>query len=344
MEYWKRGDRPPSPPIPQSPNHPIIQSPNPPIAQSPNRPIIQSPNHPIPQSPNHPISKHGLTLIELLVATAVFALIVVASMTLVSACLQTQEQGESQSHLYREGLQLMDRMTARVRSTTCVLVPNAHNTQREMLLVSDLKNDDNDFYFDDPLFPRVDEDAGDTRLGWGKGLYSIDDNGDGTVDNSTRPDDDEDGLVDEDPLNGLDDDGDGNVDEDWPGDINADGSPGIVAMDDDGDGQVDEASSTFQDDDEDGFVDEDEVTTVLYTWDSTKATLTEIYPSPTDGIYWSPPSTVLATNVTHFKTNWMGPERIQIELTLRGDAGETATFVENVYVRNALQRIGKRVR
>jgi len=58
-----------------------------------------------------------------------------------------------------------------------------------------------------------------------------------------------DGLIDEDPINGMDDDNDGLIDED-------DGPPG-QGIDDDGDGAIDEDYVDGEDNDGDGLIDED---------------------------------------------------------------------------------------
>lgn len=88
-------------------------------------------------------------------------------------------------------------------------------------------------------------------------------------------DDDEDGLMDEDPDDDIDNDGDGRTDEDHEGDMNNDGSPGWATGDVDGDGlsgfedlEVRHAALRVErflangydpaaDDDEDGIHDED---------------------------------------------------------------------------------------
>ncbi len=88
-------------------------------------------------------------------------------------------------------------------------------------------------------------------------------------------DDDEDGLMDEDPDDDIDNDGDGRIDEDPLGDANLDGSPGWATGDVDGDGlsgfedlEVRHAALRVErflangydpaaDDDEDGIHDED---------------------------------------------------------------------------------------
>lgn len=149
------------------------------------------------------VGQKGLTLIELLIAIAIFGLIAAAAAALLSASLNANTQGDSRYGLYREGLMIMERMTGEVRRCTFLLIPNAHNDVRDILAFSGFVNEDNDFYFDDdPLFPRIDEDPKKQMTDDGKsGIEGVDDDGDGQVDESGQDDDDEDGLVDEDPLN-----------------------------------------------------------------------------------------------------------------------------------------------
>lgn len=110
---------------------------------------------------------------------------------------------------------------------------------------------------------RFDEDlGGDATNDNAPGLYLIDDDGDGVTDEGGAGDDDEDENLDDDPLNGLDDDGDGTVDEDAAVNQNADGCPGLCGVDDDADGSIDEQSGA--DDDEDGTINEDGYEPVVF--------------------------------------------------------------------------------
>ena len=149
--------------------------------------------------------------------------------------LVIEHRSVSRKHakLHREGLMAMDRITEAVRLSTFVSIPNNHNPTRTLLAVSGFINDDNDFYFGDPLFPRIDEDLWrDINNDGEHGIAGFDDNGDSITDPpfpfwdydddedfSENEDDfdgidnDFDGMVDESPFNGTDDDGDGVVDD-----------------------------------------------------------------------------------------------------------------------------------
>jgi prepilin-type N-terminal cleavage/methylation domain-containing protein len=288
----------------------------------------------------------GLTLVELLVALTIMGILVVAAMPLLSNSLEANHQGTARSELYQEGLMAMERMTAGVRKTTFLAVPNAHSPTRDILAFSRLVNSDNDFYFGDPLFPRIDEDTNDYFTFGGWGIQGVDIDGDGSFDEGNFKDEDEDGLVDEDLFDGLDNDGDGSIDEEVSQDLTGDAMPGILGIDDDGDGAVDEMANPnyINDDDEDGVKDEEEVLFAVYSYDSSTNTLTEIHSDPNSGIYNPAPQVVLSDHVTNFEAFFEAPERIRITLELTNDNGESVTFTEYVCPRNVYQRNGKRVR
>jgi prepilin-type N-terminal cleavage/methylation domain-containing protein len=284
-------------------------------------------------------SEKGLTLVELLLAIAIMGIIGSAATVLLSTCLEAYSQGNARSGLYQEGLLAMDRMTDGIRRSTYLLIPNAHNSTRDILAFSGYVNDDNDFYFGDPLFPRIDEDTGaEMSRDDVPGIVGVDDDGDGLVDENPveHGDDDEDGASEEDPINGSDDDGDGNVDEDALHDSNNDNASGIAGMDDNGDGQVDNGDTDF-DDDEDGLRNEDSLDPVVYAFDSGTNTLKVSYINDGQTI-------VLSDHVTAFQVNYEAPERILITLTLTSDGGEGITLTEYVCPRNTFQRTGKRVK
>ena len=281
-------------------------------------------------------ARHGMTLVELVIAIAIMTVIAGAATGILSSALQAETHGMNKSQLHTEGLLAMERMSNAIRISSSVLVPNAHAPSRDVLAVTGLINDDADSYFNDPLFPRIDEDPPDELVADSQaGITGVDDDGDGNTDEGATADDDEDGVSDEDPIDGIDDDGDGNIDEDPSGDNTLDGQPGIQAWDDDGDGSTDEGA--VADDDEDGAVDEDPLDAVVYSYDSPTTTLTESVPA-------TAASTPLSSQVTQFEAFFEGPERIRLTLTLTGPDGENVTFVEYAFPRNVLQKTGKRVR
>lgn len=282
----------------------------------------------------------GFTLVELLVVITILAMISVGISAYLSSILEFHRNGNQTADLFREGMLAMERMTQGARRSTYVQIPNAHAPTREILAFSGSINDDNDYYFNDPLFPRIDEDLWqDTNGDNLNGIAGIDDDGDGQTDETLFGlydyDEDEDGQANEDDLDGIDNDGDGNVDEDPWADQNMDWAPGVKYLDDDGDGTVDEGHEN--DDDEDGQQDEDPINETVYAFNSGAQTLTESLPQ-------SGASTVLSSNVTLFQVTYEAPQRIRIEMTLTDDDGRSVEFYEHVYLQNRLQRIGKRVR
>ena len=288
----------------------------------------------------------GLSMVELLISFTIMGIIAVVATPLFSTCLDTYRGAYARSMLYHEGLLAMERMTDGVRRCTYLLIPNNHAPTRNILAISGFFNDDNDYYFDDPLFPRIDEDPGNDMNNDGySGIFNIDDDGNGVIDEKPdNGDDDEDGMVNEDRLDGIDNDGDGNIDEDLYKDTNDDNVSGIAGMDDDGDGQVDNEIKK-SDDDEDGLDNEDNLNPLIYSFDGSTNTLRERFP-------YTGESVDLSTHVTSFQVTYIydapDPENIiiliLIELTLTGDDGEVVMFSEYVYPRNTLQKTGKRVR
>ncbi len=293
-------------------------------------------------------AEEGLTLVELLMAIAIFGLIATGATTLLSASLGAQAQGEASYKLYQEGLIIMERLTNEVKTTTLLHIPNhyppppATPEPRTILAFSDNTNEDGDDYFGDPLFPRFDEDPDDDFFSDGYGIPGLDDDGDGNVDDGAAKDDeDEDGTTDEEILDGLDDDGDGDVDEDLGKDSNGDSEPGISGMDDDGDLDVDEGNN--EDDDEDGTRNEDGPNLILYSFDAPNTTLYKVTPDPVSGMTGAVYATV-SDRVTFFQTTYLDPDKILIELSLTDADGKTVAFSEYVCPRNRYQKTGKRVR
>lgn len=285
-------------------------------------------------------SRRGMTLVELLVAATVLGLISLAAAGLARTVLQAHAMGDVRATLYRDGTAIMDRITGEIRRSTHVAIPNAAAPSRDVLAVSGRVNDDYDFYFGDPLFPRIDEDPSvELEIDLGPGLAGIDDDGDGSTDEGGllgAGDDDEDGDEDEDPYNGLDDDGDGSVDEDSGTDRNGDLRAGIAGMDDNGDGQIDKNGLIGAgDDDDDWSTDEDGFNYVIYREDT--GTLVE--ERHDDGVYG-----ILSSQVSRFEAVWVAPDRIRITLDLTDEYGNVVTFSEVACPRNMYQKTGKRVR
>ena len=247
--------------------------------------------HPV----HHLPKQHGFTLVELLVATMLAAILLVAIGGVAGQVVDTHDHVTERNELNRQARFAMDQMVRMVSQSRLLLLPQADKTVtpfveniREQTIpastpptgsiyatavlavtlpatidldgngVPDADNDGDG---------RLDEDLPADVTNDGKpGISGIDDDGAGVVDYFLSPvaDDDESGdfSQNEDPLNGIDDDADGIVDEDPGADTNGDGCAGICGVDDDADGNLDEGATA--DDDEDGSSDEDWLDPVVF--------------------------------------------------------------------------------
>ena len=287
----------------------------------------------------------GFTLIELLFTIAIGSMVVVAVNGLVSQTLQVQTATRQRNDLNRQVSFAMARMTAAVRAGQILFVPMAENpatawseSVRDVLAVSlnPVIDRDHDGFSDadNDLDGRVDEDLmSDNTNDDAPGIAGIDDDGDGFVDEGGKPDDDEDGVEDEDPVDGLDNDGDGSIDEDNHKDMNSDGKPGIAGKDDDLDSSVDEGKNA--DDDEDGLKDEDWFDPVVFflsgstLMERTPVNWDENNDSVVDGLDFL--TNPLVDQVTTFQVERlaMGNRRvalIEITLTLTAGDGESVSL------------------
>lgn len=282
-------------------------------------------------------SEQGLSLVEVLLALAISAVLIAALGGVVGPTLNAWEVAQRDNQLTREARFAVDRMTAAVRGTSLLLIPRADDPNtayseslRDVLAVAldPTWDRDRDGFADadNDKDGRIDEDWGRDNNNDGQaGISGIDDDGDGAIDEGSLGDDDEDGMNNEDPRNGLDDDGDGSVDEDPSANMNGDGQPGVAGVDDDGDTLIDEGDP--QDDDEDGAINEDWLDTVVYFLNGT--TLMERLPDvgAADGTAFS--ESPIAENVSLFEVERLVPApgdrallvKIKLELaTPEGDS------------------------
>lgn len=251
--------------------------------------------------------QRGVTLVELLIATAISALLLMALLGVLDQADRARALARERADLTRQAEFAMRRMIAAVEQSPHLLLPLPDNPGtdwpehiREQTIpasppigsstlatavlavtsgagqdldldgTADADRDGDGRQDEDPDSDMTEDDAA--------GIFGLDDDGDGQVDEGSVVDDDEDGLDDEDIANGLDDDGDGAVDEDSPRDRNGDNEPGEAGIDDDGDGEVDEGDR--KDDDEDGSADEDGPDPVVFYLNG--STLVERTPVPWD--------------------------------------------------------------
>jgi prepilin-type N-terminal cleavage/methylation domain-containing protein len=296
--------------------------------------------------------QRGYTLLELLISLVIGSILLLALNGLIGQGLQTYEAVNGQNELNRQVRFAMEQMVRAVSRSTQLLLPLNDNpatnwpenireetvpptppvgdsTRASAALAVTL---DRTLDLDRDGTPDADQDGdgrfdedpgGDRTNDQAPGIYLIDDDGDGQVDEGgDSGDDDEDGAVaGEDPLNGLDDDGDGNIDEDPGTDTNLDGCPGVCGVDEDGDGLIDETPAA--DDDEDGAIDEDWLDPVVFYLDN--GTLMQRTPVPWDvsgsgGVRGRDFVThALAENVSRFRVERLpqaGERAVQVKLVL----------------------------
>lgn len=302
-----------------------------------------------------PGKQEGFTILELLIALTVAALLLSALTGVVSNTLNVRNDTQARVEATRDLRFAMDRMIRAARGSERLLLPLAdnpgtnwrENVREQTVPASPPEGDstlatavfaltldpaldlDQDGFADsdNDKDGRSDEDVGaDHTNDNAAGIAGIDDDGDGDIDESNAEDDDEDeddsGNKDEDEINGVDDDGDGAVDEDFMADMNNDGWAGLGGFDDDGDGSVDESNKEDDDEDEDdtGNKDEDWFDPVVFFLNG--STLVERRPNlnPADGNDFT--EYVIADNVTRFRVERLiGGVRtalvdISLELTL----------------------------
>ncbi|MBI5446003.1 MAG: prepilin-type N-terminal cleavage/methylation domain-containing protein [Deltaproteobacteria bacterium] len=181
-------------------------------------------------------AQRGLTLVEVLLALAVAALVLAALGGLVGRTLALSRDVEERNRLQEEARFALERVSATLRYSRQVLAPTLTNPTSAVLVaaldptldrdgdgVADADNDGDGKLNEDP--------GSDLNGDGGAGVAGVDDDGDGAGDDGAAGDDDEDGRLDEDgpakgdedndgkkdddPKGGVDDDKDGRPDEDW---------------------------------------------------------------------------------------------------------------------------------
>lgn len=317
--------------------------------------------------------QRGFTLVELLVTAAISVLIVAGVGGVIEAAVESRAVLMERSAITRDASFAMERLVRAVSRSTRLVLPLADNPAtgwpehiREqtvppsppiggstlataVLAVALPGYVDLDFDgfpdADNDRDGRIDEDPpADATFDNAAGLYLVDDDGDGAIDEaSVAADDDEHGLIaNEDSLDGADDDADGSVDEDPAGDVNGDGCPGVCAVDDDGDGQIDEGSA--EDDDEDGTSNEDWYDVVVFYLEN--GALRERLPVPWDiggggvsGLDFV--TSDIAEQVTRARFERLPPsgsgeQLVDITLELSGPSGQRVSLTRRVRLGAAL--------
>ena len=237
----------------------------------------------------------GFTIVELLTALALTALILAATTGLVNNVFGTSATVEERNQLLQQARFAMDRIVRVTSHSPKLLLPFPDNPGtnwpeniREQTVPASPPVGSSTFASavlavtlpeyvdldadgfpdaDDDRDGRIDEDLpNDVHHDFMPGIIGIDDDGDGSIDEnpSWYWDDDESGGYNEDPINGIDDDGDGKIDEDPASDTNGDGCPGLCGVDDDGNGFIDEGGDDTNDDEEGSAFEDGYDPVVLY--------------------------------------------------------------------------------
>jgi len=323
---------------------------------------------------HHSKRERGFTIIELVVATALAAMLIVGLGGVVGQVTATRDVIQDKNELTRQARFAMDEMVRMVIHSRLLLLPqndkpasNWMENVREETVPPTTPTDDSTKYTavlavtlpayqdldgdgfadaDDDKDGLIDEDLPeDSHNDAAAGIYLIDDGGGGFVDEGPDADDDEAFFTEgEDPINGVDDDGDANIDEDPSANMNEDGCPGVCGVDDDADGSLDEGS--VDDDDEDGQADEDWYNAVVFYLDT--GTLKFRTPVPWDESGVGGISgrdfiiSDLADNVTRFRVERVagvigGAQLLDLTLELTSpDSGEMVSLHTRVRLGGAL--------
>jgi len=331
-------------------------------------------NHNAVRTAHHSTRHGGFTIIELVVATALAALLIAGLGGVVGQVATTRDAVQDRNELTRQVRFAMDQMVRVVSHSRLLLLPqndkpasNWLENVREETVPPTTPTDDSTRYTavlavtlpayqdldgdgfadaDDDKDGLIDEDLPeDSHNDFAAGIYLIDDGGNGTVDEGPDADDDEAFFTEgEDPINGVDDDGDANIDEDPSANMNEDGCPGVCGVDDDADGGLDEGS--VDDDDEDGQADEDWYNAVVFYLDT--GTLKFRTPVPWDESGVGGISgrdfiiSDLADNVTRFRVERVtgvsgGVQLLDLMLELTSpDTGEMVSLQTQVRLGGAL--------
>jgi len=304
----------------------------------------------------------GFTLVEVLLAVVIGSLLLAGLANISRSALSLSNEISAQSQLDQQAQATLQLMADSLRNSTQLLIPQQdlfNNSDRDFrrhgvngavlgFRISPKRdfNDDNIVDADQDGDGVVDEDPGaDTNNDFAAGIWLIDDDGDGLVDEGSFLDDDEDGQINEDPINGADDDNDGLIDEDPSGDLNGDGKPGIENVDDDNDGFVDEGFF-IDSDQENGLPNHDWFDTAAF-YIEPPSTLTLRTPVPwdenntglvngRDTVTESLVANVAALEFERFPRESRRSDLVRMLLTLEDDEGRTATVETTVQVGGAL--------
>ncbi|MFK8020098.1 MAG: PilW family protein [Pseudomonadales bacterium] len=312
-------------------------------------------------------SKAGFTLLELLITLAIAGVLVAGLTSIVTSSMNSAVEIHRKSNLQSQAHLAMRRMVEAIQRADRLTVPQRDNVntgsirenfRRGVFPVPAGWNDTAvlavtlDGYSDIDLVDGADRDNdGDGRVNedppadwnfdYAPGLWRLDDDGDGEIDEGDNDDDDEDGTSDEDWLDGIDNDGDGRIDEDPGADVLNNGCPGLCGTDDDGDDLVDETfSGGVGNDDEDNLGGEDWLDLRVFHMSNNQ--LLERIPAPFE-VSGTPPISgrdfveeVIAYDVVELSFERLdtgtNAELVRIELKLENEEGERVELETTIRV------------
>ncbi len=308
---------------------------------------------------NNPCNNAGLSLVEFLIAVSIAGLIMLSINGMLAIGLQSTQATQKKNALAHQAWFAMNTMVQTIQASPRLLLPLANSAIRGdtsddygVIAVTlnhtrDLDgngipdaDNDGDGQFDEDL---PDDANNDGR----RGIAYIDDDKKYGAEFSSffSNDDDEDYVFfknsnrDEDWIDGIDNDNDGLIDEDPPADMNNDNCSGACDGDEDGDGNNNEEDP--EDDDEDGLINEDWYDSVVFF--EKDGTLYQRTPVPwdenADGKLTGKDyiESVLAENISRFVVTRMTednitPQLIALKLELTDPEGESITLDAKVRV------------
>jgi prepilin-type N-terminal cleavage/methylation domain-containing protein len=295
----------------------------------------------------------GFTLLEVLIVLAFAGILVVATLGLVTPALESFHYSQARNDLVMQGNFAMEQMIDAVTKTRRLLLPLADNpatsqdeSRRNLLAVTlDPQidrdqdgyadaNNDRDFFDTNGNFIRdgdelenIDEDIppDNTNDGY-PGIIYIDDDNDGETDEwwdngDMYTDNDEDGQMREDHIDGTDNDGDSSIDEDIPKENDQAGGD----------------AKTY-DNDGDGLKSEDWLDPVVFYVSDDGTTLLQRIPvvNSTDGASFTEHVLVQADSISltvHRPTSMPGERGVLVDITLKLDQAKSGPVLLQSLIR-----------
>ena len=308
---------------------------------------------------NNPSNHSGLSLVELLITVSIAGLIMLSINGMLAIGLQSTQATQKKNAITRQARFAMTVMVQTIQASPRLLLPLANSairgdTSDDHGVVAVTLNHTRDL--DGNGIPDADNDGdgqfdedlpADANNDGRRGIAYIDDDKNHGAELSSffNNDDDEDFALfdnsnrDEDWVDGIDNDNDGLIDEDPPADMNNDGCSGACNVDEDDDGNNNEDDP--EDDDEDGQTNEDWYDSVVFY--EKDGTLYQRMPVPwdenADGKLTGKDyiESILVENVSSFVVTRLTsdnstPQLVELKLELTDPEGKTITMDTKIRV------------